>query len=428
MTPFCPSRVSSARRALGAAVGVLFAALGCGGGSSGFATMGMPGIPSPTRVGANLVFADVKINGYGGGRLGVDTGSPVMLVDQSAFPGLMLGTATEVHANVTAGQFTVDNVPLVQQTFGGGMDPLGFAGLFGGEVMRQFTVRLDYAHPDLAFRLGMPSMEPAVDGVEVPGAAIDFTLQGGGRGQLNNAIITFPATRIPVTVDIEGVSHSFILDTGASETTVRSTLFDSLTADGRAQLSNLPITTVAGPGSAMVTRVRTITAGGETVTDPVIMMIGDPLRDMLLDSISAEVHRTIDGLLGGNFLREFMVTIDYPHGTLHLQRYTSATIVDEFQRVGFELAAGATNSTHRYAIGVVYQMTDAAAKNLTAGDELVSVDGQALDGLDSVAADDSLNGTVGSTKAIGLGKTADPTLTNTTVNILVEDLVPPPSP
>src|SRR5438552_3209086 len=218
--PSCLARAWNSRRALRAAAGaLLLAALGCGGGSSGFATMGMPGIPSPTRVGANLVFADVAVNGHTGGRLGVDSGSPIMLIDQAAFPGLNLGSAVEVHANVTAGQFTVDNVPLVQQTFGGGMDPLGFAGLFGANVMRQFTVRLDYANPDLAFRLGMPSMEPAVDGVEVPGAAISFTLQGGGRGQLGGTIISFPATRIPLTVDVEGVSHPFILDTGASETT-----------------------------------------------------------------------------------------------------------------------------------------------------------------------------------------------------------------
>lgn len=388
--------------------------------------MGMPGVPSPTRVGANLVFADVAVNGHTGGRLGVDTGSPLMLIDQSAFPGLNLGSAVEVHANVTAGQFTVDNVPLVQQTFGGGMDPLGFAGLFGGNVMRQFTVRLDYAHPDLAFRLGMPSMEPAVDGVEVPGAAISFTLQGGGRGQLNGTVISFPQTRIPLTVEVEGVSHDFILDTGASETTVRSTVYSALTADGRGQLSGLPISTVAGPGSATVARVRTLTVGGQTVTDPVVMMIGDPLRDQLLDSISGEVNHTIDGLLGGNFLREFMVTIDYPRGTLHLQRYTSAVIVDEFKRVGFELGPASASSTHTYAVGVVYDNTDAAAKNLSAGDELVSVDGQALDGLDSVDADNLLNGTVGSTKTIGLGMTALPALANTTVTLLVEDLVPPP--
>src|SRR5436309_16119372 len=70
------------------------AALGCGGGGqnaeqdAGFVTMGMPGVPSPTRLGANLVFADVAVDGKTGGRLGVDTGAPIMLVDPSKYPGL----------------------------------------------------------------------------------------------------------------------------------------------------------------------------------------------------------------------------------------------------------------------------------------------------------------------------------------------------
>src|SRR6478609_5165338 len=78
---------------------VLLAAVAsaCGGGnqnSSGYATMGMTGIPSPTRVGANLVFADVSINGIPGGRLAVDTGSPLVIVDVTKFSGLMLANVT----------------------------------------------------------------------------------------------------------------------------------------------------------------------------------------------------------------------------------------------------------------------------------------------------------------------------------------------
>src|SRR5438876_10293399 len=67
-----------------ALVAVLAAALACGGGSgnpaeqdAGFTTMGMPGVPSPTRVGANLVFADVAVDGKTGGRLGFDLGAPI---------------------------------------------------------------------------------------------------------------------------------------------------------------------------------------------------------------------------------------------------------------------------------------------------------------------------------------------------------------
>jgi hypothetical protein len=413
-------RLSPAR----ALVTLLLAACACGGdGSSGFATMGMPGVPSPTRVGVNLVFADVALNGYSGGRLAVDTGSPLVLVDATKFPGLALGSKVQVTADLTVGTFIVDRIPVVQDQTSNSMDPLNFAGLLGGNVMQQFPVRLDYANPDRAFRFGMPAMEMPTDGVEVPGASVAFNLEGGGRGQFMNEILSFPATRIPLTVDVDGVSHPFILDTGASETTVRTAFFTTLTADGRAQLQGLPITTVQGPTMAVLTRVRTLTLGGATVVNPVVMNIG-PTGEMLLDGIESEVHHPIDGLLGGNFLREFMVTIDYPARTLHLQRYTAATIVDEFKRVGFELGSG--SGAHQFAIGVVYAGTDAAAKQLSVGDEIVSIDGQALDPLDSLTADGLLSGTVGGTRAVGLGLARSAGLSNTTVNVLIEDLIPPP--
>jgi C-terminal processing protease CtpA/Prc len=118
------------------------------------------------------------------------------------------------------------------------------------------------------------------------------------------------------------------------------------------------------------------------------------------------------------------VTIDYPRRSLHLQRYTSITIVDEFKRVGVELAAG--SGAHRYVVGTVYRGTDAELKQLMAGDEIVSIDGQALDPLDSVTADGLLSGTVGATRAIALGTARAAGLANTTVAVRVDDLIPPP--
>src|SRR3954469_10762299 len=103
-SPFWHTRLTPAR----AGVVSLLLACACGGGdgSSDFTTMGMPGVPSPTRVGVNLVFADVAVNGHPGGRLGVDTGSPLMLVDGAKFPGLTLGTKVQVTADLTVGSFT----------------------------------------------------------------------------------------------------------------------------------------------------------------------------------------------------------------------------------------------------------------------------------------------------------------------------------
>jgi hypothetical protein len=404
---------------------------GCGGGNNAsdggpggmFMTMGMPGVPSPTRIGSNLVFADVSVDGKTGGRLGVDTGAPVVVIDSSKYPGLTFPDQPTVTGDLQVGELTINNVPIVPMSFSGTMDPLNFAGLLGGQLMRQFAARLDYANPNTALRLGTPPMEMATDGVEMPGTTADFTLQGGGLGKLPNGdIISFPATRIPLQVDVEGTTHPFILDTGASETTVRTSLFTTVTADGRAQLSGLPITTVMGATSATVTRVRSLTVAGQTVTSPVVMTIGDTL----LDGIEMEVNHPVDGLLGGNFLREFLVTVDYPEGLLRLQRYTTPPIADEFKRIGVEL--GLSGGTHRYAVAKVYPNTDAAAKQLNVGDELVSVDGQALDALDAGGADAALNGSVGSMKMIEFGNATLAIVRNMIVAIRVDDLIPAPAP
>jgi hypothetical protein len=203
---------------------------------------------------------------------------------------------------------------------------------------------------------------------------------------------------------------------------VRASLFDTITADGRAQLTGLPISTVAGSSTATVTRVRSLTAAGATVNNPVVMTIGD----MLLDGLAMEVDHPVDGLLGGNYLREFMVTVDYPQGVLQLQRYTTPPIADEFKRVGVELGLG--GGAHHYVIARIYPGTDAAAKHLGVGDELVSVDGQALDPLDSVTADALLNGAVGTSKALVLGNAHAAGLANASLAVLVDDLIPAPAP
>ena len=66
--------------------------------------------------------------------------------------------------------------------------------------MRQFSVQFNYADPTHAFRLGMPPMDTTPPGVEIPGATVGFTLEGGGRGQIQGETVTIVPTRIPVTL------------------------------------------------------------------------------------------------------------------------------------------------------------------------------------------------------------------------------------
>jgi hypothetical protein len=201
---------------------------------------------------------------------------------------------------------------------------------------------------------------------------------------------------------------------------VRTSVFSTLTADGRKTLSGLPITTVAGVMSAQVARTKTITVGGEAVLGSVVMSTDDSL----LDGISDEVGHPIDGLLGGTFLREFFVTIDYPHRTLVLHRYADRShIVDEFVSVGVDLAAATDGS---YKVAAVFAATAADMAGVSDGDTVTAIDGMSLAGVDPLTVNTLLLGPLGSTHAVTFGATDVPLNTNKTLTLPVEDLVSSP--
>jgi hypothetical protein len=375
--------------------------------------MGVLGVPSSALVGVNLVFVDATVNAHAGGRMLADTGSPFTLVDPAPFPGLYLPEGPQLTVNIGFGPITVDDVPALRESVST-MDELALGGIAGGNMLQKFSTTFDYRTETLQLGAG-----PAPVGVEQPGGMVVFMLEGGGRANIETTTLLFPATRIPLTVTVEGTDHPFILDTGASEVTLRGSLFDALTSDGRASVDGFPVTTAAGPTTAQVTRVRSLAVAGETVVNVAAMTIGD----MLLDTIAAEVEHPVDGLLGGSYLREFLVTVDYPHGTLRLQRYdTRDHIVDEFQRVGISIGSNATSTR----VVAVYAGSDAAQKGIAAGDELLSVDNQTLDPLNELASERALEGTVGSTKLLGFGTATSPDVSGKHIAVRVDDLVPAP--
>jgi hypothetical protein len=410
------TRRAQAPAALAIALTLALVGAGCGGGggSTGIQSMGMLGVPSPALFGVNLLFVDATLNGRAGGRMLADTGSPFTLVDPTAFTGLTLPAGPQVSVSIGFGEVTVSNVPALEVMVAT-MDKLNLGGIAGGNMLERFSATFDYRGS--TFQLGAGHTP---DGVEQPGGTARFSLAGGGRARVDaTTIVSFPATRVPLTVDVEGTDHPFLLDTGASDVTLRGALFDAVTADGRARVGGFPVTTASGPATAEVTRLKTITVAGEAVTDVAAINIGDTL----LDTITEEIGQPVDGLLGGGYLREFLVTVDYPHGTLLLQRYaTRDHIVDEFKRVGISLGANATGAR----VVSVYAGSDAAQKGIMPGDVLLSVDNQALDPLDELASERALEGTVGTTKLLAFGTATSPSVNGQQIAVRVDDLVPAP--
>ena len=414
-------------------LGLVLAATACGSAEPRYAVTGMLGIPSSAMVGSNLVFVDAAYDGNparSSPGMVIDSGSPVVLIDPTFFGLPPPASAADVQTNVDLGLLrdgqvvvTVQQIPVVQLS-SGMMDDLGLAGVLGGNVLRQFSVQLDYAAPmGHGFCLGCPAT--ARDDVAPADTQIAFRLRGGLSGQLQQLpsmpAVSAPATRVPVTVTVEGTDYPFILDTGASEVSVLGSLFDALTADGRATLTNFPIATAAGDTQASVTRTSSISVGDQVVSGAPVLATPD--IDDLLSEIGQEMGTEVDGLLGGTFLRNFLVTVDYPAGQLHLQRYNVQAWSDEFKRVGIGLTQ-TFGAAHRYAVGAVYAGTDAAAQGIAFGSQVVSIDGTPLDGLDPFAADQLLDGAVGTGKVLVIVPPGSSAFV--TVQVLVDDLIPSP--
>jgi hypothetical protein len=373
-------------------------------------------MPSPARTGANLIFAEVDVNATEGPLMLVDTGSPFTLINTEDFPTLSFPDRAQIQVALTFGTFTVKDVPALQTSFLTD-GQFSLPAIVGGNLAREFSTQLDYRGMQL--RIGDGA---APSGVEA-GSTIPFDLEGGGVGAIDpqrKMVVSFPATRIALDIDVEGTSHPVILDSGASDVALRQEVFDALVGDGRAQMSGFQLSTAAGPMEGRIARARSIAVGGETVEGPVILSLGS---DDLLDALAGEMGHPVDGLLGGSFLREFLVTIDYPRRKLRLQRYVPPSPVpDEFKRIGIEIRS----ADGGFAVAKVYPGSDAAAKQLAVGDVVQSIDGQALAGMDIVAADVLLDGTVGTTKQVGMGAAANATIANGIVPVRVDDLLPAP--
>jgi hypothetical protein len=232
--------------------------------------------------------------------------------------------------------------------------------------------------------------------VEAPGTTAPFSLLGGGESTVTGVpgSVTFPRSRVVVTAVIEGETHSLVVDTGSTYVIVRQSVFESLARDGRSTLAGVDTAGVGASSSASVTRLRSFSVGGEEVSG--LVASASTGFDASLDAASQEVGRTIDGLVGGSFLRDFYVTVDYPRTELVLQRYTEgAPTFDAFDCVGVLVAEDG-------AVAQVFAGSDAEKQGVVVGDVIVAVDGTPLAGKGTLAIRDLLSGPVGSTKKVTL--------------------------
>ncbi len=357
----------------------------------------------------NLIPVDVTAGSTTGPGF-VDTGNPFVLLDPAVFSaasGLAANGGTV--PSMTIGTQAVSDVYVVPTANGlTSPDPaFPLTANVGCTGICSFVAAFDYK--GAAFALGASAPTPPA-GLE-PELTLPFLFEGGSV----ISGVTVPRSRVVVPVSLEGTMYSMIVDTGASLTTVSQAAFTALTADGRTQLMTAGIETTSGTSTASITRAASVAVGSATVDSVIISH--DTSFDTNLAAISTDVGHTIDGSLGGTFLHDFFVTIDYPKTTLHLARYTDLSFaIDQAEAIGIEL----NQQGQTYSVSAV--SPKAAGMGIAVGDVVTSIDGVELAGLALAQANLTLYGKVGSTKSVTFGEATS--VANQTLALTVEEFLP----
>ena len=341
----------------------------------------------------------------------VDTGNPWVLLDPAAFP-----TAAKLPASggpldtITAGGFTATKPYVISTSTGdvSGDATLTLRGNLGCSVLCGQVAAFDYRAVTFALGDTAPAGAPADLGATL---SVPFTLAGGG----NDDGVPIPASRVVVPVVIEGTTFSMIVDTGASDVVLSADAYDSIVADGRVQTDGGMSQTTTGTSDSSITRVRTIVVGDATVDRPVIGH--DASFDANIAEVSADVGHTIDGSLGGTFLRNYYVTVDYPKQTVNLAPYPDTSfLLDQGEMIGIavQLVDGG------YLVSEV--STAAAEAGASVGDVVLAIDSQELASRSPLQVATLFYGPVGASKMVTFGEAA--TLENQTIALQVEEMLP----
>lgn len=394
------------------------AAAGGGDGGVTVAVSGPEGEPLAATNVADVLVVPLGVDGTEGTAV-VDTGSPIVALDPSAFGATTLPDGAGTVSTLTLGALTFARQYVVGANLLSSPDPtVAIGGSLGCDILCAFALSLDYRGSTVTLGASRPP-----SGVASPGASLPFTLGGGGTVGLTGVpgSVDFPASRIVVLATIEGQARTMVVDTGNSFVTLRSTIWSGLVADGRGEITGVGTASQSQESSSGVARLRSVVVGGEEVTG--LVGSSDPAIDATLDGVAAEIGASIDGLVGGSFLRQFYVTVDYPARVLHLRRYTvGGPTFDTFDRLGFAVAPAKAGGPS--TVAAVLGGTDAARQGVAVGDVVVSVDGHPLAPLGETAIGVLVSGVVGSTKAVTFGAAKSASLSGQTVSIAVDDLLP----
>jgi predicted aspartyl protease len=287
----------------------------------------------------------------------VDTGSDRTIIDSAFSQSLGLkssGTAlvernysTEEHVTATAervriGSKTWTSVPLVllDLTMLSRMHTASISGVLGTDLLSGMTMRLSYSS-------GVAEIVGDIEPGTLP-IALDRVRR-----------------RYFVPVVIGATPMKMLLDSGTNLTALSSSAWQSLPLSSRAKGTIEGIQSSGSPTGALLACIPSIQVGDAILRDFALRVISSPTSGSFADA-------TFPGILGGDILEHFELTLDLEHSVMYLKR-DAAFHADpyEFVTIGIQFF----KSGDVFSVIALWKGSPAEAAGIVVGDRIISVNG-----------------------------------------------------
>lgn len=315
------------------------------------------------------IIVDASIDGHPPRPFMFDTGAH-NLIDNTSAQGLnttvisaarISGVGPKVsHADiVTIGRINIGGAVLEQQTAlattlpnviaDRGSRPR-LAGLIGSELLARYTVTIDYARRVLI--LNSLGFRPPSTAFALP---LGYAISRDG--------LSHPS----ITIELDGVSGQFVIDTGASGQVFVSERFERTHQPFAASGKTLRFLSPGGIGGRTNIQMgfgKRLRLGPVTLSPPVIAASTDAGGARFSSS---------EGILGNTILSQFLVTIDYRSGRAYFSPVAGRTLPATLRGSGLIL-----DKPDHEAFEVLDALSGSAAERagLRRGDHIVEINGR----------------------------------------------------
>lgn len=337
------------------------------------AASGDTGTTVPFALVADNIIISVRINGIKTAAI-LDTGGRnVMTPELAQRLGLAgkpktsaggMGAARVSVSQTHVHEVAVDGVTLRDQPFlilalpyeltNGGPQPVEVD--LGYELLEDYTATIDFVK-----------------------SQVTFNPVSSGPDERNSKIpISFSDTTPTITATLDGISGTFLVDTGSSFGLALTSPFVAahrITRTYRATEAGATGQGLGGETYAQLARATSLTIGSNIVTEPVMQLSTDTGGTLASHAYA--------GVIGIDVLRNFdAVTFDYAHRTLALQpaRTSDPTAAQTYDRTGM---SADKNDATAFTVSGVLPGGPAAAAGLRNGDRITAVNGVAARAVDT---------------------------------------------